>query len=190
MAKVTNTRLAILGAADRLLLERGFNGFSYKDISEPMGIKNAAIHYHFSTKEDLGVALFQRYREILRDRTAEFMSRGGNPVSQLEGYSQFILDSFAQRGEICPMGIMAAEFHTLPARMKKQAQLLVDEMIAWLEQVLELGRKEGAFHFEGPGRSKAIAVKSCLQGAAQLARVAGAEVLEEALAQIRRDLRG
>ena len=190
MSASKDTRQRILTVADRLLLERGFNGFSYRDIATPLGIKTAAVHYHFPAKEDLGVALCDRYREILRERTADFMARGGNPVNQLETYAQFILDSLTERGEICPMGIMAADFYTLPARMKKHAQLLVDEMIAWLTRVLDQGREDGVFHFEGPARTKAIAVKGCLQGATQLARISGVEVLGEAIQQLRRDLRG
>ena len=73
MTSKPDTKNQILKRADKLLLERGFNGFSYKDISTPMGIKNAAIHYHFATKEDLGVALFDRYRDVLRERTTDFM---------------------------------------------------------------------------------------------------------------------
>jgi len=183
-----DTRNTILDRADRLLLERGFNGFSYKDISNPMGIKNAAVHYHFATKEDLGVALLDRYREILRDKTTDFMTRGGHPLNQLESYFQFTMESFKERGEICPMGIMAADYNTMPPRMKRQAQLLVEEIIAWLTRVLELGRDQGFYRFPGPPRDKAIAVKSCLQGAAQLARISGVEVLEDAIQQIRRDL--
>ena len=86
------------------------------------------------------------------------------------------------------MGIMAADYNTMPPRMKRQAQLLVEEIIAWLTRVLELGRDQGFYRFPGPPRDKAIAVKSCLQGAAQLARISGVEVLEDAIQQIRRDL--
>lgn len=188
MTSKPDTKNQILKRADKLLLERGFNGFSYKDISTPMGIKNAAIHYHFATKEDLGVALFDRYRDVLRERTTDFMTRGGHPLNQLESYFQFTLESFGERGEICPMGIMASDFNTMPPRMKRQAQLLVEEMLSWLTRVLERGRDEGFYRFPGPPRDKAIAVKGCLQGAAQLARIAGMEVLEDAIQQIRRDL--
>ncbi|MCH6573146.1 MAG: helix-turn-helix transcriptional regulator, partial [Proteobacteria bacterium] len=46
----TSTREHILKRATMLFQGRGYNGFSFKDISTPMGIRNAAIHYHFSTK--------------------------------------------------------------------------------------------------------------------------------------------
>ena len=49
-----NTRGAILDAAEELLQRRGYNAFSYHHIAVQLGIRNAAIHYHFPAKEDLG----------------------------------------------------------------------------------------------------------------------------------------
>lgn len=184
------TREEILGRGGRLFLTRGYNGFSYRDIAKPMGIKNAAVHYHFPSKEDLGVALVDRYREILRETTAEFMQRGGNPVNQLEGYMQLVVQTFNEQNSVCPMGILAVDFFTLPERLRRHAQALVEEMLEWMARVLEVGRTEGAYDYSGPPRAKAVSIKSTLQGAAQLARIAGPDILQDAVDQIRRDLRG
>ena len=62
----TDTRKRILDIAEQLLLSRGFNAFSYQHISSELGVRNAAIHYHFPKKSDLGVALIQRYRRRFR----------------------------------------------------------------------------------------------------------------------------
>ena len=48
-----NTKEQIVDTALQLLMQRGMNGFSYSDISEPLGIKNAAVHYHFPSKAKL-----------------------------------------------------------------------------------------------------------------------------------------
>ena len=47
MARTSDTREQIIDRASELMMQRGFNGFSYSDISAPLGVKNAAIHYHF-----------------------------------------------------------------------------------------------------------------------------------------------
>jgi AcrR family transcriptional regulator len=155
-----------------------------------MGIRNAAVHYHFPSKEDLGVALVDHYRDLLRESTADFMQRGGIPANQRESYMQMVRESFVDQNIICPMGIMGCDFNTLPPQMKRHAQQLVDEILAWLERVLEAGREDGTYDFSGPPRAKAIVIKSILQGAAQLARIAGPEILDQAVEQVRRDLRG
>jgi AcrR family transcriptional regulator len=190
MGDTLDTRGEILERAGRLFLSRGYNGFSYRDIAKPIGIRNAAVHYHFPTKEDLGVALVDGYRDVLRDSTADFMQRGGNPINQLEGYMQLVADSFRDQQSICPMGILAVDFFTLPERIRRHAQFLVEEILDWMTRVLETGRNEGTYDFSGPPRAKAVSIKATLQGAAQLARIAGPELLQLAVDQIRRDLRG
>ncbi len=67
MANPKDTKTEILDLAENLLLDRGFNGFSYADISSALGVKNAAIHYFFPTKSDLGIAVIQRAKEMFTD---------------------------------------------------------------------------------------------------------------------------
>ena len=89
MQTVSDTKSAILERAMTLLQTRGFDGFSYKDISEPMGVKNAAIHYHYPSKTDLALAMIEHYQGILRKNTAGFMAYGGSALEQLEGLMCF-----------------------------------------------------------------------------------------------------
>lgn len=59
----SETAARILDIAERLAQTRGFNGFSYADISSELGITKASLHYHFATKATLGRALLLRYSE-------------------------------------------------------------------------------------------------------------------------------
>ena len=56
-----------LDVAERLVQTRGFNGFSYADIAEALGVTKASLHYHFPSKADLGQRLIERY-EGLQDK--------------------------------------------------------------------------------------------------------------------------
>ena len=58
-----DTKVEILDLAENLLRDRGFNGFSYANISSALKIKNAAVHYYFPGKADLGMAIIRRARE-------------------------------------------------------------------------------------------------------------------------------
>ena len=51
----------ILVSAQRLVQQRGFNGFSYADIAVEVGIRKASLHHYFPTKTDLGLALIEVY---------------------------------------------------------------------------------------------------------------------------------
>lgn len=54
-----------------LVQERGYNGFSYADIAEAIGIRKASIHYHFPSKQDLVQAVLLRYRKDFVGRLQE-----------------------------------------------------------------------------------------------------------------------
>jgi AcrR family transcriptional regulator len=57
------TREAILAAAERLFAEHGVYAVSNRQVSEAAGQgKNAAVGYHFGTKEDLVRAIEQKHR--------------------------------------------------------------------------------------------------------------------------------
>src|SRR5204863_9919365 len=58
-----DTASRILDIAERLAQTRGFNGFSYADVSQELGITKASLHHHFESKAELGRALIARYSE-------------------------------------------------------------------------------------------------------------------------------
>lgn len=57
----TATRTAIMDAAERLILERGFGGTPIDDILAVAGLTKGAFFHHFETKQDLAHALIDRY---------------------------------------------------------------------------------------------------------------------------------
>src|SRR5208282_4598313 len=63
-ASPTAAAAAILNVAERLAQTRGYNGFSYADIAEELGVTKASLHYHFPSKAELGRALITRYQAV------------------------------------------------------------------------------------------------------------------------------
>lgn len=54
------TALKILDAAERLFANQGISETSLRDIESQAGVNNAAIYYHFGSKDDLLAAVFGR----------------------------------------------------------------------------------------------------------------------------------
>lgn len=164
-----DTRKRILDIAEELLLTRGFNAFSYQLVSSALGIRNAAIHYHFPHKTDLGVALIERYRRRLRRfiEAQETLS----PSEQLQRYFELAQSYFVQDRQVCPSGMLSTEFHTLPAQMKLQAAAFIDEMRHWSIVLATRGREQGVFNYPGTPEDMGVLMFSALQGGLQLARV-------------------
>src|SRR5246127_5484918 len=53
METTATVREQILNHAITLIMLRGYNGFSYRDLSELVGVKTSSIHYYFPSKDDL-----------------------------------------------------------------------------------------------------------------------------------------
>ena len=119
MKRIVDTRDQIMDRAAQLLMSRGFNGFSYRDISSHLGVKNAAVHYHFPAKTDLAMALLGEYRQLLRDNTSEFMAYGGPARPQIEGFFTFTYRQCDAGRCICPFGAFSIDYGELPEDVRK-----------------------------------------------------------------------
>ena len=183
-----DTRDEILKVASALLQTRGFSAFSYAHIAEALKVKPAAIHYHFATKTDLGLALIDRFRGRYRRWMDEADEQGMSPEQKLDGYVR-IAARFADDGQkICPAGALEAEFGAIPREMQDAVQEMVAEVYAWLGRVLEDGRAAGAFRFDGDAQDMAVFIASALQGGLQVGRALGKARFDAVLRQIKRGI--
>ncbi len=188
MVKIENSKRTILNLAESLLQDKGFNGFSYADISYQLGVKNAAIHYHFPSKEDLACAVIQRYRERFKLWINNSRVKDLTPQEKLDWFFSIYSNFRADNGKVCLVGSLEAEFNSIPESLQKEVEGLNKEMLAWLETTLNEGREAGAFQFNGTPASKAALIYSSLQGALQMARALGTKKFKEVIEQHKQDL--
>lgn len=168
-----------------LLQKRGYNAFSFADISVPLGVKNAAIHYHYPTKESLGV-------DILRDEYERFQQWKTLVVSgqltyetQLEQFFKIYEDSLDMELSICLIGSVATDFNTVPDGMKDDLNKLVYDISEWLTSMLSKAKQEGTFIFNGAADGMAFSIISSLAGSLQLSRVKGPDLFYAVTQNIR-----
>jgi TetR/AcrR family transcriptional regulator, transcriptional repressor for nem operon len=184
----TNTKRTIMDLAESLLQDKGFNGFSYAHIASELGVKNAAIHYHFPTKEDLVCAVVQRYRDRFQLWINNARVKDLSPREKLDWFFDIYTSLRADHGKVCLAGSLETEFNSLPESLQQQTQALTSELLAWLASALDEGRAAGVFQFSGRPEDKAALVLSSLQGALQMARALGAEKFHAVLEQHKQDL--
>src|SRR5512136_2484615 len=173
MTSQKDTKTEILDLAENLLLDRGFNGFSYADISSVLGIKNAAVHYYFPTKSDLGIAVIQRAKERFTGWTRGERMAGRSAAEKLEAFFRLYLKFMEAGQQVCLGGALETDFKTLPTEMQAETQKFASTFLVWMEGVLEEGRGKRIFSFPGEAKDQAILILSSLQGALQMTRAAG-----------------
>lgn len=188
MVPESNTKRKILELAESFLQDRGYNGFSYADISSEMGVKNAAVHYHFPTKEELGCAVIQRYRDRFKLWVNNARVKDLSPEKKMEWFFGIYTGMRADHGKVCLAGSLESEFNSIPDSLRTQTQALTRELLIWLEATLQEGRTAGRFHFNGEPAEKAALILASLQGALQLARALGTEKFRSMVEQMKRDL--
>lgn len=188
MAKIENSKRTILNLAESLLQDRGFNGFSYAHIASELNVKNAAIHYHFPTKEDLSVAVIKRYRERFKLWINNSRVKDLSHEEKLDWFFSIYTDMRADKGKVCLVGSMEAEFNSIPGGVQEEVRLLHTELLAWLQVTLVDGRDAGVFHFNGEPVNKAALIMSTLQGGLQMARALGTKKFHDVIAQMKLDL--
>jgi AcrR family transcriptional regulator len=72
--RLERTRSLLLDAAEEVFAEKGFTPASLDDIARAAGYTKGAIYKHFATKEDLFLAVSDRYWRRYFDNFAEVMS--------------------------------------------------------------------------------------------------------------------
>lgn len=162
----------LLDAAERRAQTRGFNGFSYADVAEELGVTTATVHYHFAAKSDLGERLIERYTERFLEALDHISAGRQTAQAQLRAYAQ-LYDDVLARGRYCLCGVLSAEYETLPPGMRERVTAFFDAITDWLEAVLERGRRAGELAFPGSARDQAVAIVGALTGVMLVTRVSG-----------------
>ncbi|HET7144138.1 MAG TPA: TetR/AcrR family transcriptional regulator [Anaerolineales bacterium] len=188
MVKTLNTQRAILDLAESMLQDKGFNGFSYAHIAAELGVKNAAIHYHFPSKEELGCAVVQRYRDRFQLWINNARVKDLSPKEKLDWFFGIYTNMRANKGKVCLAGSLETDFNAIPDSMREQTQAMTREMLAWLQGTLNEGREAAVFQFKGDAANKAALVLSSLQGGLQIARALGTRKFHEIIEQNKQDL--
>lgn len=72
----------ILDTAERLFVEKGFDGTSTNDILNDIGIARGTLYYHFKSKEDILDAMIERLTGRLIANASEIVKKKDIPVMQ------------------------------------------------------------------------------------------------------------
>lgn len=159
---IMSMRDRILDAAEQRMRAAGYNAVSFRDVANDVGVKSASVHYHFPQKEDLGVALVERYAErqfnVLATRTDGVTDQAAMVGAMIDVHA----NAFAEGKSICLCAMLSAESVGLPNRVAAEVKLFFDQSVAWLRDI---------FAPEPDAEARAEAVLAVLQGGLLIAAV-------------------
>ncbi|MEU1215530.1 ScbR family autoregulator-binding transcription factor [Streptomyces sp. NPDC005791] len=85
--RARETRKALLESAAHLFVERGYTGTSVNDISDHSGKTSGAIYFHYSSKENLALAVVREQFATWPQLVAPYTAPGIPPLEKLVGLS-------------------------------------------------------------------------------------------------------
>lgn len=167
-----NTAERTLDVAERLVALRGFNGFSYADIADEVGVTKASLHYHFRGKAELGEALIARYSARFAEALESIDRDVTGARAKLDAYVS-IYSRVLQGGRMCLCGMLAAEYETLPTTMGEAVVRFLQYNEEWLTDVLTEGQADGSLSAVVTPADASQMILSGLEGAMLIARTYG-----------------
>lgn len=165
-----DTKTALLNSAERAARTLGFDGFSYADLAEDVGIRKASIHHHFPAKAALSVELMRRYyrdfETVCAEIDAEVTTGGARLLALIERYRS-ALDGGKS---LCLCVSFSISRESLPAEVIQQISRFRAMMIGWLETTFAAGKADGTIMGINDPKTEAAAALPLLEGAQLAAR--------------------
>lgn len=166
----TPTAEKVLDAAEGLLQQRGYNGFSFDDVALLVGIKKPSIYHHFATKAELACVVTQRYTHRFRAALLDIEGRHARAPERLAGYVALFEKTFAQGQRLCVCGMLGAEAQSLPSDVGAEVRRFFEANLVWLTQVITEGQSAGLIRLQPEAGVLAEALLCALEGAMVVGR--------------------
>jgi TetR/AcrR family transcriptional repressor of nem operon len=135
IAGKNDTKRQIQDVAERLIIQGGYNAFSFRDISEEIGIKSASVHYHFPTKASLTSALLARYTLLFSEQLPNPNDDAVNASLLLNGFIDGFKAKVVDQRNMSLCTMLTADKHILPEEVSAELAAFYNVKLAWLTQV-------------------------------------------------------
>jgi TetR/AcrR family transcriptional regulator, transcriptional repressor for nem operon len=182
MSNLVMTSDQILASARNFIVSGGYNGFSYADIAEVVGIRKASIHHHFPSKVDLVRTLVARHRERTEVALADLESKFPDPLALLQIYAGHWAKCIEDASiPFCVCALLASELPALPPEVAVEVRAYFRSLSSWLTKVMERGAEQGILKFAGSAELEADTFMATVHGAMLSARAYGNPAVFDAI---------
>lgn len=160
----SSTRDQLIAHARCLIQTRGYNGFSYRDLANLVGIKTASIHYYFPQKEDLLLAVVDEYRAQWRNKLLA-LPDDATAAQRLRCYFALCERAIREANGVTLGSALATDLMSLPQSVRESLRDFYRANETWLAGVLAQGNRDGSLPAQADPASAAQALYAAIQGA-------------------------
>jgi len=170
LKELSPSALRIVDAAQGLIQEVGYNGFSFEHISQAVGMRKASVHHHFGSKADLGVAVVQRYRYQFEATLQQIVVAVKTAPERLRAYADLFEKASHNSKYICVCGMLGAETNSLDPAVNAEVQEFFQLNLVWLSEVIQEGLSSRTLRSAHQASELAASYLSLLEGAMLVGR--------------------
>lgn len=173
VSKGRRTREAIVERASELFNVRGYAGTSIAEILARTGLEKGGLYNHFSSKDELALAAFDRAVADLRERQRTWVEGSVDPRTWLEAFLTGFESMIARGGPVggCPLINTAIEATDGHPALRKRARAAFGEFAQILERTIVAGVVAGDFARTTDAAGVASTMIAALEGGVMLSRL-------------------
>ena len=169
MAGTATTHEQILDLAQRFIQERGYNGFSFRDLANGVGVKSSSIHYYYASKTHLALAVTSRYRKYFTAATAQLRKEILAAPDLLRAYAQIFKSTLEDGKKVCLCAMLASDRDSVEDSVTDQVREFFADQHRWLSSVVTDGISQGTIRGDVCPDNFAVLFFSALEGAMMVA---------------------
>lgn len=132
----SSTTDKLLDAAEYRMRRGGYNAVSFRDLAADAEIKSSSVHYHYPKKEDLGVALVERYGQRFFENLGRAVQNKNSVRERIEIYRQMYRRALIKDEAICLCGLLGSEMAGLPDCVGDAVRVFFAANIDWVANCL------------------------------------------------------
>ena len=142
--EITSRQLEIIESAGKALTVSGVSGLTIKNLAKEMQFSESAIYRHFTSKEEIIIALLEYLAEAMNDRLIKLIDPDNNPEEKFKSIFENLINFFVES----PHFVVAVFSDGLIEENKRINQALLKLMnviIKHLVPVIKEGQQERLF---------------------------------------------
>ena len=158
---MSDKREELMDAAESRIRSSGYDGFSFRQLADAVGIKSSSVHYYFPTKADLGAAVARRYTDRF------FAALPSTPKDPTRALHDAFARALQRDKQACLCGVLGSVSRSLPSPVGTEAKRFFELAMDYLLE----GRKRQSVSRQE--REWAFQVVAQLEGGMMLALALG-----------------
>lgn len=167
-----NVAEQILYEATTLFAARGYDGTSLKAISDRVGIRKPSLLYHYSSKEQLRLAVLRAVFERWNDVLPSILQAATSGADRFEGLVTEVVRFFTEEPDRARL--LLREMLDRPALLREQMSQFVAPWLAIVTDYIEKGQQDGTVRPDVDPQSYVRHVIQMVVGGVATADVLGA----------------